>query len=560
MAGAAAGPAELRPNALAQCPPVAGTPPDRAAIENPEGKPYSGLMNDNALVVPLDYPALRGVETLAVGSAKVPRLPCLRELVEAPDVETVAAVLATNSGTLDDYAAALAADGLGDMAATLRRVLERAARLTRMNADLAAVLTWLLNAQHKTAGRATMTFAPWAAARGVHGPACVDAGDAGVPRVALSEPAAAATAVANAWVYERLVGRLNASACRSSSGAVADIAARMRNESVLRPRFAYPHEVKSLLKIDYKLDRQGDLVIVDVNAGLVGAWFDDLLLDRSPELAAVPERITPRLVAAVLARYRLQHGSLPRRVALCVLDEEMFRQWETADIAGLTAEFRRQLEEAGAPVADIAVIDAPGLATIAHRQGAPVLFAGAWEGTPDLIVFYSCRIAPEADPDVLAALDEAGVTLVDSAVHGIAASKELATPEALGSGLPKGVRLPETLILGAADDGAGAVAAVERAWAAADSRGWALLAVKIDKQRREGATGDFPTAFLYPATPLGRELAQRQIERAFDGVTAASGRPARLVVTHVDHLGGCDGPLGRRDIEIRTYAFPVLPT
>jgi hypothetical protein len=529
------------------------------AVENARRKPYSTLMDDSALVIPLEYPALRGVETLSVGSAKVPRLPCLRELVEAPDVETVAAVLAAHSGMLDGYAAALAADGLGDMAATLRRVLERAARLTRMNADLAAVLTWLLNAQHKTAGRATMTFAPWAAAAGVRAPACVDTEDSGATRVALSQPAVAATAVANAWVYERLIGRLNASACGRPGGAVADIPARIWSGSALRPRFAYPHEVKSLLKIDYKLDREGDLVIVDVNAGLVGAWFDDLLLDRSPESAAVPERITPRLVEAVLGRYRLQRGSLPRRVALCVLDEEMFRQWETADIAGLTAELRRQIEEAGAPAADIAVIDAAGLVTIARRQGAPALFAGAWEGTPELIVFYSCRIAPDADPAVLAALDEAGVTLVDSAVHGVAASKELTTPDALGSGLPKGVRLPETFILGAADDGAGAVAAVEQAWAAAAGRGWGLLAVKIDKQRREGAAGDFPTAFLYPVTALGRELAERQIERTFDGVTAASGQGSRLVVTHVDHLGGCDGPLGRRDIEIRTYAFPVLP-
>lgn len=517
-------------------------------------------MDEIPLLVPLDYPALRGVETLAVGSAKVPRLPCLRELVEAPDVESVAAVLAANGATLDGYAAALAADGLGDMAATLRRVVERAARLKRMNADLAAVLTWLLNAQHKTAGRATMTFAPWAATRDVQGPACVDTGDPGSPRVVLSEPAAAAAAVANAWVYERLIGRLNASACGRPGGAVADVAARMGSEGALQPRFARPHEVKSLLKIDYKLDRRGDLVIVDVNAGLVGAWFDDLLLDRSPEFAATQERITPRLVAAVLGRYHIQRGRLPRRVALCVLDEEMFRQWETADIAGLTAELRRQLGDACAPVADIAVIDAAGLVTIARRQGAPALFAGAWEGTPDLVVFYSCRIAPEADPAVLAALDEAGVTLVDSAVHGVAASKELTTPDALGSGLPRGVRLPETFILGAAEDGTGAVAAVEQAWAAAGRRGWGLLAVKIDKQRREGATGDFPTAFLYPVTPLGRELAQRQIERTFDGVTATSGRPVRLVVTHVDHLGGCDGPLGRRDIEIRTYAFPVLPT
>ncbi len=519
-------------------------------------------MERAALVTPLDHPALRGVETLPVGSAKVPRLPCLQDLVEAADVETAAAVLAANSGVLESYASALEADGLGSMAATVRRVVARATRLTRMNADFAAVLTWVLNAQHKTAGRATMTFAPWAATPHVDAAGCVEQGDSGAAYVSLPESIVTAMATANGWVYERLLGRLNAVAAHGQSPALAaDVLARLERLEVRdeRPRFVRPHEVKSLLKIDYKIDRIGRLVIVDVNAGLIGAWFDDLLLDRSPELAGARSRITPRLAAAVLERYRLEHRRSPRRVALCVLDEEMFRQWETADIAGLTAELRRQLEEADGHSPDIAVMDATGLEAVARGQGVPSLFAGVWKGTPDLVVLYSCRIAPAAEPAVLAALEAAGVTLIDSAVHGVAASKELATKEALGVGLPEGVRLPETYVLGAVDDGAGAAAAVERVWAAATGRGWGLLAVKIDKQRREGAAGDFPTAFLYPVTPLGRELAERQIERTFDGVTAASGRGSRLVVTHVDHLGGCGGAFGRRDIEIRTYAFPVLP-
>ena len=519
-------------------------------------------MKEAALVTLLDYPALRGVETLPVGSAKVPRLPCLRELVEAPDVEAAAAVLAANAAVLEGYVSALEAEGLGSMAATVRRVVGRAKRPTRMNADFAAVLTWVLNAQHKTAGRATMTFAPWATAPHVEAAGCVKQADSGAAYVSLPESIVTAMATANGWVYERMVGRLNAAAALGHSpAAVAGIVAQVGaiGNRGLRPRFAGSRDVKSLLKIDYKIDRDGHLVIVDVNAGLIGAWFDDILLDRSPELAGARSRITPRLAEAVLGRYRLQHGHAPRRVTLCVLDEEMYRQWETADIAGLTAELSRQLAQSGAPAADIGVIDAAGLAAIARGSNALSLLAGSWAGTPDLIIFYSCRIAPEADPAVLAALESAGVTLVDSAAHGTAASKELATADALGSGLPDGVRLPETFVLGAADDGAGAAAAVTRAWASAAARGWGLLAVKIDKQRREGAAGDFPTAFLYPVTALGRELAERQIERTFDGVTAASGRPSRLVVTHVDHLGGCGGALGRRDIEIRTYAFPVLP-
>ncbi len=158
-------------------------------------------MAEGTLITPLDYPALRGVETLAVGSAKVPRLPCLADVVEAPDVPAVAAALAANASLLDGYVAALEAEGLVSMAATLRRVLGRTSRLGRMNTDLASVLTWLLSAQHKTAGRATMTFAPWAVVSGSDAPACLDRSDAGRARVAVAERTRALMAVANSWVY-----------------------------------------------------------------------------------------------------------------------------------------------------------------------------------------------------------------------------------------------------------------------------------------------------------------------------------------------------------------------
>jgi hypothetical protein len=330
-----------------------------------------------------------------------------------------------------------------------------------------------------------------------------------------------------------------------------------RPESELRPRFEASRDIKTMLKIDYKIDRDGLLVVVDVNAGLVGAWFDDLLLDAAPGIADGLPRITPRLARAVLDRYRLQHGRAPRSVALCVLDEEMYEQWADADIAGLNAELRRQLESGPGSDEDVVVIDAAALQAVAKGE-TPSLLAGEWRGPPDLLLFYSCRIAPSVGPAVLSALEDAGVTLVDDLAHALAAGKELATPETLGDGLPSGVRLPETFVLGAADDGGDAVTVVRGAWRTAAERGWGLLAVKIDKQRRAAGAGDFPSAYLYPVTPLGLELVERQVERTFDVVTAAAGRSSRLVVTHVDHLGGCRDPLGRRDVELRSYAFPQV--
>lgn len=80
-------------------------------------------MERTALITPLDHDVLRGVETLPVGSAKVPRLPCLPALVEAADAETLASVLVAERERLEAYADALAGDGLGDMARTLRLVV-----------------------------------------------------------------------------------------------------------------------------------------------------------------------------------------------------------------------------------------------------------------------------------------------------------------------------------------------------------------------------------------------------------------------------------------------------
>jgi len=518
-------------------------------------------MAATGLVASLDHPALKGVETALVGSAKVPLLPCLQEVTEAASVEALAVTLAREAPRLEAYAAVLEAEGLGDMAGTLRRVVARTARLTRMNADLAAVLTWVLNAQHKTAGRATMKFAPWATASDRGSAPRMRLSRGSSPYVVLPEVLVDAMASANGWVYERLIGRLNAAA--DASGPHAEVAAIVHaaaegRRAGLEPRFIRPQHVKSLLKVDYKLDRLGHPVIVDINAGLVGAWFDDLLFHDIAEFADVRARITPRLVKAVLDRYRLECGDWPRRVVLCVLDEEMYRQWRTADIAGLIDEVGRQLLHAGRGKPSLAVIDARGLRSVALGEKPSELYAGTWTGMPDLAVLYSCRVAPAMERSLLEALEQAGVTLVDGAVHGSAATKDLATVEVLGEGLPGGVRLPETLALGAVGDGAAAAAAVERAWNVATTRGWGLLAVKIDKQRREGGSGDFPTAHLYPVTAVGKVLAARQVERTFDGITAASGRAMRLVVTRVDHLGGCAGPCGRLDVEIRTYAFPVL--
>ena len=133
----------------------------------------------------------------------------------------------------------------------------------------------------------------------------------------------------------------------------------------------------------------------------------------------------------------------------------------------------------------------------------------------------------------------------------------------LGERLSAGVRVPETLVL----DPAGAAGAacpqsagevVQLAWDLAEKRGWEVLAIKMGKVRRAQDAWDLPTAFVYPVTPVGRRLALRGLGRVWDQVKAAVGRPC-LTVTRVEAGGGYECATGeRRDIEVRTYALPVL--
>jgi hypothetical protein len=241
----------------------------------------------------------------------------------------------------------------------------------------------------------------------------------------------------------------------------------------------------------------------------------------------------------------------------------MYEQWKEADIAGVLAELDGRLPASDERTTAVPVIDVEALSMLAAAVAGGGALPCDVEGVPlaaapDLVVLYSCRIAGELEPEAVRALHASGVTLVDSRPHSLAAAKELATDAVLGVGLPAGVRLPETIALGTAADGAEASGLVAQGWETATARGWTLLAVKIDKQRRDSGAGDFPTAFLYPVTALGRELADQQVGRVFDDITAAAGTGARLVMTHVAQHGGCDAPTGRRDVELRTYAFPVF--
>jgi hypothetical protein len=156
-----------------------------------------------------------------------------------------------------------------------------------------------------------------------------------------------------------------------------------------------------------------------------------------------------------------------------------------------------------------------------------------------------------------------GVTIVDERRHAFAAAKELCSAEVLGDPISERVRLPETLVL-ELSEAAGTHATPGRAeellttgWERASSLGWPALAFKIGKVRRAGAAGDHPTAYVYPVTDVGRDVAARSLGRAWRQLTEDGASPTRVVMSRVETRGGYASPQGRHDIEVRTYAFPM---
>jgi hypothetical protein len=512
------------------------------------------------------HAALSAVETLCVGSAKAPHLPVLETVIAAPDAGAVIDAVRAEAPTLNAFAARLGAAGLKAMAETTRR----ATGAPRWNADLRSLLEWVYGATFKTAGRATMTFAPWCEDPSLRAPQAVWEGESTCSAVRLPPGILEQAARANALVYERLIGGLNACEADLDEGVSGlDLCASVvaSRGAARAPLFVRPQDLKSVLKIDYKLGPDNDLLLIDVSAGLVGLVFDDYLLEElGGACGEAPARCAPRLLDAVWERFELEHSSTPRSAAIAVLDREMFDQWRDEDLLGLRSRLGLRLPlEPGIPPAEaVPVLTLDALEAWADTpSGAPETLGAPWSDVPDLLMAYSCRVGELVRPETYAWLRGLGVTIVDERRHAFAAAKELCSAEVLGDPISERVRLPETLVL-ELSEAAGTHATPGRAeellttgWERASSLGWPALAFKIGKVRRAGAAGDHPTAYVYPVTDVGRDVAARSLGRAWRQLTEDGASPTRVVMSRVETRGGYASPQGRHDIEVRTYAFPM---
>ena len=148
---------------------------------------------------------------------------------------------------------------------------------------------------------------------------------------------------------------------------------------------------------------------------------------------------------------------------------------------------------------------------------------------------------------------------MDPSHHALFAVKEMAGREVLGTALPRGVVVPDVRPVGTVahfPDGEGLVDAVWRG--ASGPPRWDMVTVKTEKLPRANAPGDYPTAYIFPVTPVGRRVAERQLPKVVRQLAEAGGGHLRLTLGEVQVEGGFHcGDLLRRDVEIRTYAHPV---
>jgi hypothetical protein len=550
---------------------------------------------------------IAAVETLPVGSAKVPHLGVFDDLVGAADEVAAQRAIVARGAALEAYAARLEGLGFESMAKTARRGFEKSTRNValldgagpavrgvdpeRLSSDQLSLLEFVYGATFKTAGAATMQFCPWVAAQNVRGAngeagaaSCelAESGLAGqTPRLTIDRSTFLRMTQANALIVERAAGVL-AEAARRTPGqpgldAVLAQAISLADShgitaaAMLRD----PLDPPSILKIDYKWCGGGDLVVVDVTPAFMGVWYDDEMLDEMQAETFVPgHRITPRSVQAVLELYAAEHGRAARSVALAVLDDDMVDTWYEIDIAGLGRAFAEAIDatpvgaggssESCEPVAP-PVLTLTGLEALAVHVDdpgftPPIAAGGPWSGLPDLIVQYSFKVGRAIDPALWQRLIAAGVCIVDARHHALLAAKESATPRVIGRDLPPGVKVPELLPVGTVAEFAGHDGAlVDAVWeATAAKQPWQVVTVKTEKLRRANAPGDYPTAFIFPRTPVGRRVAEKQLARILRQLSADGGDHLRFTVSEVVAHGGlvcADAAL--RDVEMRTYAFPV---
>jgi hypothetical protein len=542
----------------------------------------------------LDADRLATVRTLPVGSAKVPRFGVIEDVLAAPNEVAAIRALAERSAPFLLYAGQLEDLGYRSMAATVRRgvsaaqrnvaVLDGRARapkgahVDRLNADLLTVLELCYNATFKTAGLTTMEFCPWVHA-GVERDELAACGVAGrTPELWLHDDTMSRVTQANEIIYRRAGGLL--SAVREGAGVahehetllglVLDQAARTAPTAVDLP-LRVPGDVPSVLKVDYKWGRDGDLVLVDITPGFMGVSFDDDLLDRVDAARPQDVRIAGRSAAAVFDALAARGLPTPRRVALTLLDEQMHRLWYDDDVAGFIAALRAEASSRGVPSTSMPILTLAGVKALAAGRisafeqevaaGEAPLLVGPepWTGVPDLVVQYSFKVGRGLSPAESARLAAGGITLVDPGHHALFAVKEMAGREVLGTALPPGVVVPDVRPVGTVahfPDGEGLVDAVWRG--ASGPPRWDMVTVKTEKLPRENAPGDYPTAYIFPVTQVGRRVAERQLPKVVRQLAEAGGGHLRLTLGEVQVEGGfhCSDLL-RRDVEIRTYAHPV---
>jgi hypothetical protein len=504
-----------------------------------------------------------GIKTFDGGSAKMQRLPLIPEIFNANNVEELLRLLTepAMANLLLQFAndlrqaegnyeeAAYAINNLVNNSQNyLSKISEKGGLTNKERKGINFALRYVFAAMFKTAGNMTMLWGGWTKDPDVNSIEVVRATDINLSKgdfgVQIPSKAYEKLSQTNALIYNILNSILNQSA--NEIGNPAEVGLIRQKAIEITSRGLSGVEVgggtgKDSIKIDYKLGKSGNAAVVDINAGNMGIPDGADLLGNALKDALNLERqqVTDSVVEAIMCTYNSKELRFPRSVSIVVLDQSMLEMNADVDLKEYMDAIKRFGAKRGLYI-DVNIIT---LDQISSEENADLLFRYTGRAKIPADLYNSLRnqgsvVLPEPYTNLMA--DKISAQFVDTLV---------------GAQLPSGIYVPkevqseqETAFYENQVE-----KLVEEAFSLAKSEGWKGIVIKTaTKFRKQGVDGvDFPTAFIYPLTELGYEVACSELKPLINKLAIQEdARSLRLSLNQLFEEGLNDGEVSRQ-VEVR---------
>jgi hypothetical protein len=502
-----------------------------------------------------------GLKTFEGGSAKIQRLPVIPEIFNARNMSDLLEALTseTNQKILSDFATQIGLQGYDSSSIT--RLLEKSKTLLEkqknggLNKDdrgsIFFGLRYIFSAMFKTAGNLTMFWGGWTTDPNTESIKVFRGTDIGLANLDYGVQVPTRTfevlSQTNRIIYNILVSLFNQASNDvnnlSDVGAIKERAVEIASQGLNGVEIGFG-QGKESIKIDYKLDKAGKAAVVDVNAGVMGIPDGTDLLGNRLRTSLGLERIeaTNAVIEAVMATYNSKELKFPQNVSVLVLDQAMYNS--NSEDVDLYVKAINEFAAKRGMFMNVNVIFTDGESLIPIEGNRSL-------SSTDLIFRYTNRttlssdvresikgtqVIPEPFTNLIA--DKASMEMVQN-LGGGSFSPEIVVPEEVQSKFETGMYQ--------------AAAMIDEAFALGIEKGWSGIVIKTaTKFRKQNSEGkDFPTAFIYPLTEIGREVAIDEMKSILKGL-AKDPKAASLKLSFNQlFTGSVESDDSERQVEIR---------